>query len=104
VVARSVLGVPPLRPSLLDNVSAAETGRGCCTGHRRDPVCATCRAGREADGRIGIVMSPVRLDDIDDDPDDDEGFYDDDADDEDDDDDDEEDEDDDVEPWQVVFV
>src|SRR5205823_3107163 len=79
----SVLGMPALRPSFLDDLPAAQT--------------------REYQTRRGnslvIAMRPYSLDDIDEDVDDDDGFYEDQE--GDDDEDDEDDEDEDEETWQV---
>ncbi len=103
MVTRSILGVPALRTSFLDDVSATEAGRGArCRVHARGG------AIRQAPRRTGrILMSHLWLDDGDEDPDDDDdaGFYEDDDADEDNDDEDgdDEDEDDDVETWQVCL-
>ena len=96
MVARSVLGLSPLRTAFLDDVSAAKAGR------RRSGT----RPRSQDWSRARVVMNRLHLDNIEDDrddPDDDDGFYDDGDDEEADDEetDDEEDDEDDVETWQV---
>jgi hypothetical protein len=81
----SILGVPPLRPALLVDISAAES--------REDQ---TCRADVMNHLSLSPLMNPYLLDD--DDPDDEDDDFDDD-----DEGDDEEDEDEEeVETWQVA--
>ena len=95
--SRSILGLPAVRPPLLDHLSAAETGRR--TGSRR----RARRSGCEASRRLGVLMMPFRLDDIDDDPDDDdEGYYEDSEDDPENEDDEDENDDEEEETWQVL--
>ena len=97
--ARSVLGLRTLRPSLLDNVSAAEARRAA--GRRtetRDRACLVTNRDN--------ALSPMRryvLDDEEEDEDDDEDrdSDDDDKNDEDDEDDEDDEEEDDEETWQV---
>ena len=92
--SRPVLGLQQLRPSFLDDISAAETRR-CC---RRTCCCSRCAGTHRAQGishemsRRYVLEYPV------DDPDDED---DDDGDDEDEDDDDEDDDEEETETWQV---
>ena len=104
MVARSVLGLPAVRTSLLDHVPAAQAGRHGARRRAVGPSCARGAASGQAGSGTGFVMSPVRADDIDEDPDDDQGFYDEDDKDEDDDEEDEEEDEDDEEgeTWQVL--
>ena len=89
--ARPVLGVPALRPALLDDVSTAQSRQGQTCHRARFVECPT----------VNLATFEDKLDDdLDDDPDQDDEFEDED-DDGDGDDEDEEDDDEDVETWQV---
>ena len=101
--ARPVLGVRPLRPSLLDDLSAAEARRaaGRRTAGRRAEIRDRARLVTKSDR----PMSPIRhslvnyvLEDDDEDEDDEDPDSDDDGDDED------EDDEDDEDTWQVGAV
>ena len=96
--SRSVLGVPAVWPSFLDNVPAAQSREG------------EARGGCQTSYGAGVVISDDEIfarafarlvldGDVDEDDD-----FDDDNEDEDDDDDEEDDEDEDVETWQVSVI
>ena len=96
--ARSVLGVRPLRPSFLDDLSAAEAR--CAAGRRAEIHDRACLVTKSDN-----ALSPMRRYSLDDDDEDDDEVEDDipDSDHDDGDDEDEEDEDE-EETWQVSAV